>query len=172
MLILRAFRYARFKCRRWSTIVLRPLLIRLSFFKARLLALTHRHSDGKCALLLPTADPGNLGDEAFFFGAVQELRQMGYQRVCVISFHSEKVWKVPGAETVVLALHHNPAGSEYIRFVDFASRFTHFFIWGADILDGSQGLRIAIPRFRLANLATTLGLKTSICSFSLNSKPA
>ena len=171
MLLLRAFRYARFKCQCWSTIVLRPLLIRLSFFKARLLALSRRQPDGKCALLLPTCDPGNLGDEAFFFGAVQELRQMGYQRVCVISFHREKMWKVPGAETIVLALHHNPAGSEYIRFVDFASRFTHFFIWGADILDGSQGLRTAIPRFRLANLASTLGLKTSICSFSLNASP-
>lgn len=172
MLILRAFRYARFKCRRWSTIALRPLLIRLSFFNAWLLALSRRQRDGKCALLLPTADPGNLGDEAFFFGAVQELREMGYERVCVISFHREKMWKIPGAEMFVLALHHNPAGGEYLRFVDFAANFTHFYIWGADILDGSQGLSIAIPRLRLAALAATLGLKTTICSFSLNASPA
>ncbi len=165
--------YALFRLRQFSNFILRRFLIATAFAYAYLPGARNKKKlSAKAALLLPTADPGNLGDEAFFAGAVEELREMGYQRVCVISFHSEKVWKVPGAETVVLALHHNPAGSEYIRFVDFASRFTHFFIWGADILDGSQGLRIAIPRFRLANLATTLGLKTSICSFSLNSKPA
>jgi hypothetical protein len=37
---------------------------------------------------------------------------MGYHGYAFISFHSEKAWKVPGAETVVLALHHNPAGSD------------------------------------------------------------
>jgi len=173
LFVKKCWSYALFRLRQFSNFILRRFLIATAFAYACLpRARNKKKLSAKAALLLPTADPGNLGDEAFFAGAVEELREMGYQRVCVISFHSEKVWKVPGAETVVLALHHNPAGSEYIRFVDFASRFTHFFIWGADILDGSQGLRIAIPRFRLANLATTLGLKTSICSFSLNSKPA
>ena len=170
--VTKPFRYVAFQLQRCWTIASRPWLIDSTFRKARRVAARRNGSLTKSALLLPTADPGNLGDEAFFDGAVDELRRLGVSNVCVISFRNDKRWEVAGANTAVLSLHHNPAGKEYLKFVELARHFTHFFVWGADILDGSQGLNIVIPRFRLASLAATLGLKSSICSFSLNSAPA
>jgi polysaccharide pyruvyl transferase WcaK-like protein len=155
---------------RWNNFATRPFLRERAFKLAKSLAGNYE-GVGSRALLLPTADPGNLGDEAFFFGTVEELNRRQFERICVISFRGDRKWILPGTETVLLPLHHDPSGQAFLAFVQLALNFTHFFIWGADILDGSQGLKIARPRFQMANLAATLGLRTTICSFSVNASP-
>lgn len=172
-LTAKASSYAMFKGRTIAVNATRPFMIGLAFMLARLSRTRPKASSGtRSALLLPTADPGNLGDEAYFWAMVEELRRQGFQRICVISFRPDNLWQVPGAETQIMALHHNPAGSAYLKFVRAAESFSHFYVWGADILDGSQGLRIALPRLRLASLAVAAGLRASVCSFSLNASPA
>jgi polysaccharide pyruvyl transferase WcaK-like protein len=168
-MIAKAVRYLMFRFGCLAVHLRRPGQIRAAFRQAQSLA-GRTVPDGRRALLLPTASPGNLGDAALFIGTVKELRAMGFDRVCVVSFAEDQRYEIQGADTVILNLHHNPTGQAYLDFVKLASAFTHFLVWGADIVDGTHGIEVVSNRQTLANLAATMGLHTTICSFSVSPK--
>jgi hypothetical protein len=168
-MIAKAVRYLMFRFGCLAVHLRRPGQIRAAFRQAQSLA-GRSVPDGRRALLLPTASPGNLGDAALFIGTVKELRAMGFDRVCVVSFAENQRYEIQGADTVILNLHHNPTGQAYLDFVKLASAFTHFLVWGADIVDGTHGIEVVSNRQTLANLAATMGLHTTICSFSVSPK--
>ena len=153
--------------------VLRRPLLALAFCNARRIARQKRVTGNVRNALLPaTADPGNLGDEAVFSVLTQALKQEQFRRISIISFATDKRWNMPRTDTMVLPIHHNPTGRDFINFIRMARDFSHFYIWGADIVDGSYGLFVARARLRLANLAAAAGLRTTICSFSVSEYPS
>jgi polysaccharide pyruvyl transferase WcaK-like protein len=172
-LISRGTRWIFFQLRRRADRILRHPLLALAFHNARGVARQRRAGqESRKALLLTTADPGNLGDEAVFWALTQALKQEQFEHVTVISFAPDKLWSVPGADTVVLPVHHNPRGNDFIDFVRVARDYSHFYVWGADIVDGSQGPFVARARLRLASLAAEAGLRTTLCSFSICEHPS
>jgi polysaccharide pyruvyl transferase WcaK-like protein len=172
-LMARGTRWLSFQLRRRANKFLRRPLLAVAFCYARWVARQAREDKGgRSALVLTTADPGNLGDEAVFWATARVLKQEQFQRVSIVSFAPDKLWNVPGADTVMLPIHHNPTGLDFIEFVRVARGFSHFYIWGADIVDGSHGVFVARGRLRLANLGAAAGLRTTICSFSVCESPA
>jgi polysaccharide pyruvyl transferase WcaK-like protein len=144
----------------------------LAFRNARAFSQAHNGVPRpRAALMLTTADPGNLGDEAVFWALARVLKTEQFERVCVISFTPEKLWKVPETDTVAIPVHHNPRGADYLGFVRLLREFSHFYVWGADIVDGSHGPYVAQTRLTLANLAAAAGVKTTVCSFSICESP-
>lgn len=166
-MLLKLINYVNFRVKQRSVNRDRPRLIKQAFERANELK-SKRKATGKSALILPTTSPGNLGDEAVLFATVQELKDRGYDRICVISLNETQKYLIDGAESVVIPLEHNPAGEHYLAFVEFAKDFDEFFIWGADIVDGTYGTGVVLHRFTLANLACELGLKVTINSFSIS----
>ncbi|MEQ8744323.1 polysaccharide pyruvyl transferase family protein [Parasphingorhabdus sp.] len=165
--IAKPLRYVKFRLRQWRTRRERPALIARAFRRASELA-TSRKAPSRSALLLPTASPGNLGDDAVFRATVERLLKDDFDPVTIISFSDDELYEIPGAETVVMPLHHSPRGEEYLAFVEELSRYSHYFVWGADIVDGTHGLGVLEPRIVTTNLAARMGVKTNICSFSVS----
>ncbi len=166
-MLLKLIKYVNFRMNQRSVRRATPRLIKQAFERARALRKS-RKTTGKLALLLPTTSPGNLGDEAVLHATVRELQEQGYDRVCIISLGEHAKYEIEGSDTVVIPLEHNPDGESYLQFVELASEFTDFFIWGADIVDGTYGTGVVLHRFTLANLACELGLRTTINSFSMS----
>jgi colanic acid/amylovoran biosynthesis protein len=162
----KAIRYTKFRLGQLQVKHERPNLIARAFARAEELG-RMRAPGEKRALLLPTASPGNLGDDAVFRATVGELKASGYDFVTIISFREDERYDIPGAQTVVLPLHHNPGGDHYLTFVEELARYTHYFVWGADIVDGTHGIEVVMPRCITANLAARLGVKVHLCSFSV-----
>ena len=162
----KAIRYTKFRIGQMRVKRERPKLIARAFTRAEQLG-RMRAPVEKGALLLPTASPGNLGDDAVFRATVAELKAGGYDFVTIVSFGEDQRYDIPGAQTVILPLHHNPAGDHYLAFVEELARHTHYFVWGADIVDGTHGIEVVMPRCITANLAARMGVKVNLCSFSV-----
>lgn len=165
----RAIRYAKFRLRQEQVKRQRPKLVARAFERAEELKPTRKPVE-KAALLLPTASPGNLGDDAVFRATVAELRRDGYDPVTVISFGEDEKYGIEGADTVVLPLHHSPKGEDYLAFVELLQHYSHYFIWGADIVDGTHNMGVVEPRVVMANLAARMGVKVNLCSFSVSDR--
>jgi colanic acid/amylovoran biosynthesis protein len=162
----KAVRYTKFRIGQLQVKRERPKLIARAFTRAEELG-RMRAPIEKRALLLPTASPGNLGDDAVFRATVTELKACGYNFVTIVSFDEDQRYNIPGAETVILPLHHNPAGDHYLAFVEELAHYTHYFVWGADIVDGTHGIEVVMPRCITANLAARMGVRVNLSSFSV-----
>jgi polysaccharide pyruvyl transferase WcaK-like protein len=164
--------YMAFRCRALFTAACRPPLIGFAFLLAALLAhLRRRTPDSRSALILPSTTSGNLGDEAVYVALISELRKRAFERICIIDFDGTPALCPLAADSITNNLEHNPPGLRYVKFVLFASHFSHLYIFGADVMDGSWGLGVSLPRLRLARLGSKLGLKSAICSFSVSESP-
>ncbi|BCX82116.1 colanic acid/amylovoran biosynthesis protein [Methylomarinovum caldicuralii] len=58
-----------------------------------------------------------------------------------------------------------------LRFVAHAQKHTHFYLIGADVMDGYYSRAETIAKIELARVAALCGLKTTLLGFSFNANP-
>src|SRR5438477_13105194 len=91
-LISRGTRWLGFQVRRRIRKALRRPLMAAAFCKARRFEHRRRTVESRReALVLTTADPGNLGDEAVFWGLSRALREEHFKGISLVSFARDKL---------------------------------------------------------------------------------
>lgn len=127
-----------------------------------------------CAVIVPTAGNGNIGDEALLESVLQNA---GESRKVVLlasreSFPADLIRKY-GAEVKVLdglfgdGLSHVRAFRSFLTTISAASSL---YVVGADVMDGGYSPREAVLRFSLLRAGETAGLRTTLTGFSWNGR--
>ncbi len=145
------------------------VFFRLSQFVACLVA---RPEVDKRVIILPPAGPGSSGDQAMVWAAAQKLQKNGISRIGVVRYSADDFWG--GAEDVFSFSVNWPKKNliDWIFLAIQLRRSSHFFVLGADVLDGKYGYIKPWRMLLVADLARTLGVDSRICGFSLNEQPA
>lgn len=125
---------------------------------------------GRAALVLPPARPGSLGDQAMLRATLTTLRQTGFKRIGVLTYDQADRY------TTDVDIHHYQLkdfldyGLEegLMRFILHAQSYTHFFLIGADVMDGYYSAKETLAKIELARLADRCGLNTTLLGFSFN----
>ena len=142
-------------------------------------SLPKKEHEASGVLILPADDcwgeseSHGFGDEMLVLGVLEGLKKKGFSRNGAL--RTGKM--VPGNSHVAFYGHEVELLSfrkgflsppSYQQFVRIASSFSHFIVIGADILDGPFGALDAIHRLRLLNLATAMGLKSTVVGCSIS----
>ena len=125
---------------------------------------------GRAALILPPARPGSLGDQAMFRATLTTLRQAGFDHIGVLTYdQTDRYTTDPTIQ------HHQLRdylcyGLEegMMRFIHIAQAYTHFFLIGADVMDGYYSAKETRAKIEIAEIAVRCGLNTSLLGFSFN----
>ncbi len=125
---------------------------------------------GRAALILPPAQPGSLGDQAMLRATLATLRQAGFNRIGILTYDQADRYTIdPDIQ------HHQlqdylsfELKDGLMRFVLHAQKYTHFFLIGADVMDGYYSPKETLAKIELAWLAERCGLNTSLLGFSFN----
>lgn len=132
-------------------------------------------------LVLPAADgwegsgPHGFGDEMLMLGLLKGLEGRFAGRISAVSMAGQggEVF-LHGSRIVVTGFRKSWLSlSSYAEFAAMASLHSHFVVIGADVLDGAYGAANSIQRLRFLEIASRLGLATSItgCSFNGTNSP-
>lgn len=128
-----------------------------------------QHSD-RAALILPPARPGSLGDQAMLSATLSSLRRTGFNRIGILNYDLADLY------TNDPSIQHHQL-KDYLcfeleeglmRFIFHAQAYTHFFLIGADVMDGYYSPSETLAKIELAKLAKRCGLNTSLLGFSFN----
>lgn len=134
------------------------------------------------ALILAPVTVGSLGDEAMVQASARHLRQRGFTRVTLACRGAGEPWPAGGDIDAVLDLGRDePAGfprrqwrelAVQARFLAACRDHSHFYVLGADMMDGFYSPRETLLKLALAERAAQAGLAASIIGFSFNPQPA
>ncbi|MCB5189219.1 polysaccharide pyruvyl transferase family protein [Methylobacillus arboreus] len=122
-------------------------------------------------LFLPAADAGGIGDDAMISGALNGVAQRQTHQ------HSTAVGRYSAAQSIYNfehTLHEEFFWTQWggIKQAEKVfSRYSHFYVMGADVMDGLYSYSDSIRRLRYAELARDMGLKVSFLGFSFNKNP-
>lgn len=133
-----------------------------------------RKAQPRAALILAPAVAGSFGDEAMMLAAAAYLHRRGFVRVTVASYGRSEPWRPAGRIDDILDLGRDfqEAFSRcQIRFLRACRDYTHFYAFGADMMDGYYSPQESIRRLVLANHACQVGLASGIVCFSFNREP-
>ena len=121
-------------------------------------------------VLMPPSPSGSLGDEAMVQAVHGILRERGIHHSLVNLGHRFE-WDVGDMDTIDMLgwLNSYPDASPmaYLRIADHS----HFFVLGADTMDGKYSDHRTLQRAAAARVATELGLGAGILGFSFNDSP-
>ncbi len=128
-----------------------------------------KHS-GRAALILPPSRPGSLGDQAMLRATLTSLRRAGFNHIGILNYdQADQYTHDPDIQ------HHHLKdylcfGLEegLMRFILHAQSYTHFFLIGADVMDGYYSAKETLAKIELARLGKRCGLNTSLLGFSFN----
>lgn len=133
--------------------------------------LRRRPQRGRVAVLLPPAAPGSLGDLALV-GALVDGISSGFETVVMLEY-GQASWTVEIQKPHVRLVKGPlvPALGGPLRTANAVAGASHFFAIGADMLDGYYSVRDSLQKLQIIALASRLGCRTSVLSFSFNECP-
>lgn len=122
-------------------------------------------------LFLPAADAGGIGDDAMISGALNGVAERQTRQ------HKTALGKYSATKSPYNFEHDFQ--EEYFwtqwggikQAEQVFSRYSHFYVMGADVMDGLYSFSDSIRRLRYAELARDMGLKVSFLGFSFNKNP-
>lgn len=125
---------------------------------------------GRAALILPPARPGSMGDHAMMQTTLSILRQTGFDRIGILTYAKEDAYTAaPDIEHHQLNDYLRIGRKEgLMRFILYAQGYTHFYLIGADVMDGYYSAQETLKKIELARLAARCGLNTTLLGFSFN----
>lgn len=126
------------------------------------------------ALILPPTAPGSLGDDAMITVCIDELRASGFSYIATIELDRECEHRFTRSADATIDMSGYSQDWKHPnehKFADKLSTFDYFFVVGADVLDGHYSDRGAYRHLLLADIADSLGLKTTLLGFSYNAAP-
>lgn len=115
-------------------------------------------------IVAPTS-PGSLGDEAMMSALSAQLAARGFERLRVAVWQSGDEWWGDGGRLGCIQLPQAGLGP-WIRFAHRIREAAALWVVGADVLDGSYGVRPALRLLGAADLAGRLGLRTTVIGSS------
>jgi len=124
-------------------------------------------------LVIPPFAPGSLGDEAMLSSIVDYFRKKK-AKIGLLSYIKGMKWKYVGKidETIEIGKYFfdgNP--KPLINFINALPKYTHFFVMGADVLDGHYENIHSVRRIKLLKVASKAGVKATALGFSFNDSP-
>jgi len=125
---------------------------------------------GRAALILPPAQPGSLGDQAMLRATLTTLRQAGFNRIGILTYEQADRYTTDSDIQHHQLKDYLGFGLEegLMRFILQAQAYTHFYLIGADVMDGHYSPKETLAKIELARLAERCGLSTSLLGFSFN----
>ena len=122
------------------------------------------------ALILPPARPGSLGDQAMVRATLSTLREAGFSRIGILTYDPTDCYTSDPDIAHYQLRDYLCFGSDegLFRFIFHAQSHTHFFLIGADVMDGYYSMKETLAKIKLARLGVQCGLKTRVLGFSFN----
>lgn len=129
------------------------------------------------AIILPAAEPGNLGDEALVASTINYLKQENINQIALISYNPKRQWggldTIP--ETIDMQGYFSQGSWQFWRSLfQFISKVIHyekFYCLGADVMDGYYSPLMTAKVLKLITVAAATGVDTTIIGFSFNNQP-
>ncbi|MEA5466102.1 polysaccharide pyruvyl transferase family protein [Leptothoe sp. PORK10 BA2] len=155
---------------------IKALVNETKFIALRLQKKTIRKRIPNSAFILPPASPGSLGDEALVVGAIEYLAQSGITTIGIMSHDPKRQWKIDKPIESTDIKHHYLYGSlssekSPYNFLKAVSDYEKFYCIGADVMDGYYSERDTVQRLKFTSIAHSIGIESSIVSFSFNQQP-
>lgn len=126
-------------------------------------------------LILPPASEGSIGDEALISSIIHYLHdERDIKRVGLVKHKNADTWERVGKLAELISIENfvrYRSLKNGLKFVQAVQRHSHFYVIGADTLDGFFSEAQSLLLIELANLAYRAGSKTSIINFSFNLTP-
>lgn len=129
-----------------------------------------RYSKRRGSLIIPSADPGSIGDDAMVLSIATSLHESGEGPVYVLARGRFEDWKpVPNAELMPVP----PSRTRKLELIRTFRRMKRVYVIGADCLDGHYHLGNSIRLIKGAHTAACAGAKATIVgsSFKENAVP-
>lgn len=136
-------------------------------FRARALKRLHIPNKDKRALICPTTTPGSIGDEAMVQALTKKLVDRGFT-VDLLVISQEEDWSsIDGIENKI----DLPRFSQYLHYIPQLNQYTHFYLIGADCLDGYYDVLTAQWLLWITYCASLVCDNVTIVGFSFNKTP-
>lgn len=128
----------------------------------------------RSALILPSATPGSLGDDAMMTSSINMLRQKGFSKIGVFDLDRDCPFSFSRKPDETLDISGFSLEWKYPEAYGFFNKlrdYDYFLVIGADVLDGHYSDHISYRHVMLAYWAEKSGLKTTLLGFSFNDNP-
>ena len=153
-------------------LVLLKLTILVAIINNRWCRLRNQKTYSTSAAILFPPSPNSLGDQSLLAGLLRGLSLAGYDKIGCISLSPDDNWPDYNIPFVLLGtINSISSGKKNFAPIINLSRFKYFYVIGADVLDGKYSVNGSIALLELAELASQIGLISSIVSFSFNENP-
>lgn len=149
------------------------IAVRSAFRFAQFLTFKPSQKNGRFhAVILPASSSGSVGDQAMIEALITSLKKKGFARIDVIRYKKTDNWGTVEQDISGSVAWPMENPKTWIECAKCIAEASHFFILGADVLDGKYGFSKSFRMVELANLAARFGVDTRICGFSFNSNPS
>jgi polysaccharide pyruvyl transferase WcaK-like protein len=136
--------------------------------------LVRQPSAGGRVLVLVSGRFGSIGDEAMVLSARAGASRQGVAHATLVSYGSDEPWPLPPGYDRVLNLSRRFSSDFWSTCADWLQALhdaTHFYIIGADVMDGHYSPYECRQRVVFARMAHAAGLRTVVLGFSFNRAP-